>query len=270
MQVAIIGAGKMGRWFTRLFTREDYQVVVSDKNKKKLARIRREPNVKISSTREAIREADWILICVPIKNFVEVLREISSQVRPKQVVMDICSIKDFPVKSMHEYITTATILGTHPMFGPTVKSIRDQSFILTPTNTRERDFAKTFRRWLEERQARVSILLPKKHDDLMSIVLGFPHFLGVVIGNTLLSYADVAEATEIVGPSYKKLLALVKSVVSQDPEFYSNLQMRLPKTEEIGNRFCQQTMDLLKIVTQKDETAFANKMRSLQTYFMKL
>lgn len=265
MKIAIVGAGKMGRWFTRLFRREGYQVVVSDKNRANLSRIEDEPHVRIGDTKQAIREAHWILICVPISNFEEALEEIGSQVTANQTVMDICSIKDSPVKSMHKYIKTGTILGTHPMFGPTARSIKHQRFILTPTNAREREFAKTFKRWLEERQARVTILTPKKHDELMSLVLGLPHFLSVAIGHTLLSYADAMGSTEVAGPSYKKLLAQVKAAASQDPEFYSNLQMRLPKAVEIEALFCHQAQNLLEFVKQKDETAFARKMRALQT-----
>ena len=36
MKIAIIGAGKMGRWFTRFFLEEGDSVVVSSRGKEKL------------------------------------------------------------------------------------------------------------------------------------------------------------------------------------------------------------------------------------------
>lgn len=98
----------------------------------------------------------------------------------------------------------------------------------------------------------------------MSVVLGFSHFLGVVISDTLLSCTDLAETKKVAGPSYKKLLALAESVVSQDPKFYATLQMKLPNVEKTENSFCQKSMGLLEIVRERDEIAFANKMSSLK------
>lgn len=269
MRIAIIGAGKMGRWFAKFFLGEGFSVIVSDKNKEILSKIKQKLKVETSDNITAVKKADQILLCVPLYSLEDVLREIHSHVQSNQVVMDICSIKEFPVKAMHEYVNKGITLGTHPMFGPTVKSIKGQNFILTPTDERERSFAKTFKQWLEERQVRVSILSPKKHDKLMSMVLGFSHFLGLVISDTLLSYADFAETKKVAGPTYKKLLTLAESVVSQDSKFYAYLQMKLPEVEKIENLFCQKSMELLKVVKERDETSFASKMNSLRQIWRK-
>lgn len=269
MRIAIIGAGKMGRWFAKFFLGEGFSVIVSDKNKEILSKIKQKLKVETSDNITAVKKADQILLCVPLYSLEDVLREIHSHVQSNQVVMDICSIKEFPVKAMHEYVNKGITLGTHPMFGPTVKSIKGQNFILTPTDERERSFAKTFKQWLEERQVRVSILSPKKHDKLMSMVLGFSHFLGLVISDTLLSYTDFAETKKVAGPTYKKLLTLAESVVSQDSKFYAYLQMKLPEVEKIENLFCQKSMELLKVVKERDETSFASKMNSLRQSWRK-
>ena len=39
--------------------------------------------------------------------------------------------------------------------------------------------------WLEKEEAHVFVMTPKKHDELMSVVLGLPHFLGLVACETL-------------------------------------------------------------------------------------
>jgi prephenate dehydrogenase len=178
--------------------------------------------------------------------------------------MDICSVKEFPVKMMHKYIKAAITLGTHPLFGPNVESIQNQNFVLTPTNDEEERFANDFKKWLEERHVNVSVMSPKKHDELMSVVLGLPHFIGVVVYDTLLNYANLAETKRVAGTSYKLLLALAETVVSQDPEFYASLQMHLPNVENIEALFCKKSEEWLKAVRQKDKSTLAEMMKLLK------
>jgi len=260
MKVAIIGAGKMGRWFTKFFLEQGDQVIVSSRSKEKLLRIRDEFGVKTADNVSAVKNADRVLICVPIENFESVIKEIHSHVQPDQVVMDICSIKEIPVKIMHEYIKTGITLGTHPIFGPGVKSIKNQNFILTPIDKKEKVFAENFKSWLEERQANVFIMSPRKHDELMSVVLGLPHFLGLVVCDTLLDYADFPETKGVAGASYKMLLTLAEAVASEETGFYTSLQMNLPEIEKIEGLFFEKTEEWLNIVRRKDRSAFANKM----------
>ena len=260
MKVAIIGAGKMGRWFTRFFLEEGDSVVVSSRSKEKLLKIRDEFGVEITDNVNAVKKADRVLICVPIENFEAVVKEIHSHVRPDQVVMDICSIKEGPVKMMHEYIKTGTTLGTHPVFGPGVKSIENQNFVLTPVNDEEKQFAENFKSWLEEKHVNVFVMSPRKHDELMSVVLGFPHFLGLVVCDTLLNYPDFLETKKVAGASYKMLLTLMEAVASEETEFYTSLQMNLPEIEKIEGLFLEKSEEWLDIVRRKDGSAFASKM----------
>ncbi len=260
MKVAIIGAGKMGRWFTRFFLEEGDSVIVSSRGKEKLLKIRDEFGVEIADNVNAVKKADRVLICVPIENFEAVVKEIHSHVRPDQVVMDICSIKEEPVKIMHEHIKTGITLGTHPVFGPGVKRIENQNFVLTPINDKEKRFAEDFKSWLEKRQAKVFIMSPRNHDELMSVVLGLPHFLGLVVCDTLLNYPNFLETKKVSGASYRMLLTLAEAVASEETEFYTSLQMNLLGVERIGGLFLEKSEEWLSIVRRKDRSAFASKM----------
>jgi len=270
MRVAIIGAGKMGRWFTKFFLEEGDSVIVSSRSKEKLLKIRDEFGVETTDNVNAVKNADRVLICVPIENIEEVVKEIHSHIQPNQVVMDICSIKEIPVKIMHKYIKTGTTLGTHPVFGPGVKNIKNQNFIFTPISNKEKVFAKKFKSWLEERQANVFIMSPRKHDELMSVVLGLPHFLGLVVCDTLLNYGNFLETKRVAGASYKVLLTLAEAVASEETEFYTSLQMNLPEIEKIEGLFFEKSREWLNLVRRKDRLAFANKMELVKTKLMEV
>ena len=265
MKVAIIGAGKMGRWFTRFFLEEGDSVIVSSRSKEKLLKIRDEFGIEIADNVSAVKKADRVLICVPIENFEAVAKEIQPHIRPDQVVMDICSIKEFPVKIMHEYVKTGITLGTHPVFGPGVKSIENQNFVLTPVNDEEKRFAREFKSWLEERRANVFIMSPRKHDELMSVVLGLPHFLGLVVCDTLMNYPNFLQTKKVAGASYKMLLTLAEAVASEETEFYTSLQMDLPEIEKIEGLFLEKTEEWINMVRRKNGSAFISKMELVKT-----
>jgi len=265
MKIAVIGAaGRMGLWFTKFFLEQGASVIVSGRNKEKLLKIKDEFDVEVADNLTAVKHSDRVLICVPIEKFEGVVNEINSSVKTNQIIMDICSIKKLPVETMHKYIKKGVILGTHPMFGPDAQSIKDQNFVLTPTNTKERHLANEFKTWLEERKAKVTIMSPRKHDELMSVVLGLSHFVGMVTCDTLTSRTDLAETKKVSGTSYKLLSTLAERVASQDPNFYASLQMNLPNIDEVEGLFYQKVGEWFDIIRKKDKFGLAEKMKSVK------
>jgi len=264
-RVAILGgAGKMGRWFSTFFIKEGFKVVVSGRTKNKLAQLKEElPLVEIAEDNvDAIRGADMVVLSVLLQNFEVVVKKIGPYVGPEQMVIDITSVKEIPVKLMHKYIKGCITLGTHPMFGPLATDC-SQNFILTPTNKREREFAEDFKVWLEERGFKVSVMSPTKHDDLMSTVLGLSHFIGLVTCDTWLD-SNLKELKKVSGTSFKLLSNLVENVVYSDPEFYAELQMSLPNVERIEVKFENEVRKWLHMVKKKNRKKFASEMNRLR------
>ena len=265
MRVAIIGAGKMGRWFTRFFKDEGSSVVVSNRTRSKAEDLRDKFGVEVADRNvEAVEGADWVLVCVSLDSLETVLKEIGSQIQSGQVVMDIGSIKEIPVNLLHKYVKNGVTLGTHPVFGPGAKSLRGQNFVLTPVDEEERRFAGEFKDWLEERGAEVTVLAPRWHDELMSLVLGFPHFVGLVAGDTLANNSDFVEAKQVGGATYKLLLTLAGAVAAEEPVFYSNLHMSLPEMQKIEGLFLNKVEDWLRLVKRKDCAGFSRKMQQVK------
>ncbi len=265
MKIAVLGgAGRMGRWFAKFFLDEGFNVIVSDKDRDKLMEVKKALGIETASNIEAVKGADRILISVPIENFEEVVKEVAPYVRNGQTVMDICSVKEYPVKVMHENLKTEAILGTHPLFGPGAKNIRNKSIIFTPTNPKERKIAEEFKEWFEKREAKIFFMSPRKHDELMSLILGFPHFISMIICDTLLDQAEFTEAMKISGTSYKMLLTFVEAVLSEKPEFYADLHMRLPRVEGIEETLYRKLGEWMEIIKQRNKQKFVERMRILQ------
>lgn len=265
MRVAIIGAGKMGRWFARFFKDEGYSVVVSSRTRSKAETLRAELGVELADSNvKAVDGADWILLCVSLDGLEPVLKEVGSSIKKGQAVMDISSIKEIPVNMLHKHVTNGVALGTHPVFGPGAKGVGGQNFVLTPVNDNERLFAEEFKDWLLLRDARVTVMEPRRHDKLMSMVLGFPHFVGLVAGDALLDNPNYVEAKNVGGATYKLLLTLAGAVAAEEPIFYSNLHMNLPEVEKIEGLFLEKVEEWLQLVKQKDCSGFRGKMEQVK------
>lgn len=67
---------------------------------------------------EAAR-ADLVVLAVPISAVERVCRDMAGWLKPGQVVVDTCSVKERPIEIMlRELPEDVQILGTHPLFGP--------------------------------------------------------------------------------------------------------------------------------------------------------
>jgi prephenate dehydrogenase len=269
MKTAIIGAGKMGVWFAKFCKENGEQVILSSRKKEKLAKLGEELGVETADLADAVKKADNVIICVSIDAFKEVVKKIAPSVREGQTVVDICSIKEQPVKVMHQYLRKALVLGTHPVFGPGSPSAKNKAYILTPTNAKEQEFAEKYKGWLEKVGARVFIMSPKKHDELMSIVLGLPHFVGLVTCETLLEQPEFLETKKVAGTTYQMLFTLAEATALENPELFSSLQFTLPEMEKIENLFIEKAREWLRLIQQKDPEAIAAKMDTLKSKLMK-
>jgi prephenate dehydrogenase len=269
MRIAVLGAGKMGVWFAKFFLEEGYSVVVADRNKQKLSKLKSELAVETADFLEAVQNADRVLICVAISAFEDIVKTVAPSIRDGQVVMDICSIKESPVAIMHKHIKRGVVLGTHPVFGPGSKGVKNKAFILTPTNSTEKEFAENFKGWLEQKKARVFVFSPRKHDELMSVVLGLPHFFGVVACDALLEQADYAETKKVAGTTYRMLFTLAEATALETPELFASLQLSLPDIAKLEGRFIEKAHEWLKLMQQKDPAAIISKMEQLKAKLVK-
>jgi prephenate dehydrogenase len=254
----------MGVWFAKFCKENGEQVILADRKKEKLVKLGKELGVETADFVDAVKKADNVVICVSIDAFEEVVKKIAPSVREGQTVVDVCSVKEQPVKIMHEHIKKGLILGTHPVFGPGSNGVKHKAYILTPTNAKEQAFAEKYRKWLEKVGARVFIMSPKKHDELMSVVLGLPHFLGLVACETLLEQKDFTQTKEVTGTTYRMLLTLAEATALETPDLYASLQMTLPELGKIEDLFMAKAQEWLNLIKKSDSKAIIDRMDRLK------
>jgi prephenate dehydrogenase len=264
MKTAVLGAGKMGVWFAKWCKEKGDAVVLADRKPDKLSKLKDELGVEVADFPAAVQGADRVLICVSISSFEEIVKKIAPSIHKGQPIMDICSIKEYPIEVMHRYLKDALVLGTHPVFGPGSNGVAHKAYVLTPTTPAEDAYAQKLKTWLEKEGARVFVMSPQKHDELMSLVLGVPHFIGLAACETLLEQPAFAESKQLAGTTYRMLFTLAEVAAQETPDLYANVQTKLAglgKTEEKFIANAEEWLDLLK---RNDQAGIIERMAKVR------
>ena len=84
---------------------------------------------------QSAEQCDLVIVSVPIRDTVRVIEEIAPLLTQDQLLCDLTSLKVAPVDAMLK--SKAQVIGLHPMFGPTVSSLRHQTIIVCPARATE-------------------------------------------------------------------------------------------------------------------------------------
>ncbi|WP_457620209.1 prephenate dehydrogenase [Methanopyrus sp.] len=236
MRIAILGGtGAMGRFIARELRDDGHEVVITGSNPHTAERVARELDVEAAPTNvDAAKDADVVVVSVPISVTEDVIREVAPHIPEGSLLTDVTSVKARPVRAMLEHAPEGVyVLGTHPLFGPTVPSLRGQTIILTPTG-RSGPWTRRVRRYLERKGARVVETTPEEHDRTMAVVQCLTHAVllaaGAAIGRFLPSLE--LDIEEVASPVYRLLMDVVGRIVGQDPRLYAEIQAFNPYGDE--------------------------------------
>jgi prephenate dehydrogenase len=205
--IGIIGFGRFGKLAVR-YLAEEFDVVVYHRTDKS-AEITR-AGARAASLETVCRQ-DIVIPCVPISVFQEFLQDIAPLLRPDTLVVDVCSVKEYPVRLMIDILPqTVSILATHPMFGPdsASDSLEGGKICLCEVRIAKKNY-RNIKAYLESKGLVVVEATPQEHDEQIATSLSLTHF----IGRTLSEYG--AKQLDIDTEGYKRLLHILE-VVERD------------------------------------------------------
>jgi len=242
MKAGIIGgSGRMGKVFVPVFLRAGYDVLVSGRSTELTAE-------------DLARQCDIVIVSVPIRATVKVIDRIAPLMGPGQLLCDFTSLKVRPVGAM--LASKASVIGLHPMFGPTVKSLKSQTIIVCPARVDEKRLADLLAIFRKE-GARCTIATPEEHDRMMAVVQGLTHYVTLCMAESIRRLGIGIEDTEaFTSPVYQIELSLVGRLLSQDPELYADILEGNPFVPEVLAACRESAADLETIVKNRDPGAF--------------
>ncbi|MCH7873651.1 MAG: bifunctional chorismate mutase/prephenate dehydrogenase [Planctomycetes bacterium] len=251
--IAVIGGrGAMGQCVARLFTDIGHAVVVADHESK-------------PSPDDVAAQADVVVISVPIDRTVEVIRKLGPVVREDALLMDVTSIKREPVDAMLES-TQAAVVGTHPLFGPSVHSLQGQRVVMC--RGRGDEWFDWLARMFQARGLAIKEATPQQHDHAMAVVQVLVHFSTEVMGRTLSKLdVDLDETLAFTSPIYLLELLMTARHFAQSPDLYSAIQMSNPGTDEVTQAFTRAAEEWRTVVRSGDSEAFSDAFEEVRHFF---
>ncbi|MBU0614578.1 MAG: prephenate dehydrogenase/arogenate dehydrogenase family protein [Nanoarchaeota archaeon] len=250
--VGIIGGtGGMGQFFKRFFEKNGCKVLIASRS------------TDLKPT-ECAKKCDVVIISVPIKSTLDVIKKIGPFVKEDGLLMDLTSLKKEPVGAMLKY-SRSEVIGCHPVFGPGVSSIKEQSVVLCPAR------GKKWMAWLKEllikNNALVKVTTPERHDRMMAVIQGLVHFGSITVTHTLKELGvNIKDSLEYASPIYKLRLDMLGRILNQDPELYADIEISNPEVKNVLKAYVNSSKKLLKAISKKDRQGFIDYFKESADY----
>jgi cyclohexadieny/prephenate dehydrogenase len=209
-RIALIGIGLIGSSIAhdikRLGIAKD--VVISTRSADTL---KRAEELKLGdrytpSSAEAVKDADLVIVSVPVGASESVAKDIAAHLKPGAIVTDVGSTKASVIAQMQPHMpSNVHFIPGHPLAG-TEKSGPDAGFpglfrgrwcIFTPVPGTDEAAIKTLRTFWEALGSRVDEMDPEHHDKVLAIVSHLPHLIAYNIVGTADDLETVTESEVI-------------------------------------------------------------------------
>ncbi len=251
--IAIIGGeGGMGRSLRTLFSDLGHEVLSADVD----TELRPE---------DAAAAADVVIISVPIRDTRAVIEQLGPLVRKEALLMDVTSIKTDPMEAMLAS-TQASVVGTHPMFGPGVNTYQGQRVVVCPG--RGDEWLAWARQMFSARGLVITEATPAQHDSMMAIVQVLHHFKTQALGLALSRAGVPLEDTlRFTSPAYLLETYVAGRHFAQAPELYGPIEMLNPDSERVISIFRKAAADLAEILANQDQVAFDQVFADVRAFF---
>ena len=252
-RVAIVGGeGGMGQSLSTLFSDLGHQVLIADLD------------TELTPV-AASQAADVVIVSVPIRETRAVIEHVGPHVRQHALLMDVTSIKADPMAAMLSS-TEASVLGTHPMFGPGVHSYQGQRLVICPG--RGETWLDWARLMFSARGLVITETTPEEHDAMMAIVQVLHHFKTQALGLALSRLGVTLEDTlRFTSPAYLLETYVTGRHFAQSPELYGPIEMLNPDSQRVVRAFQSAATALADILAEGDQEAFDGVFADVRAFF---
>jgi prephenate dehydrogenase len=214
---------------------------------------------------EVARAADVVMIAVPMAQAESVTAAFAPLVREDALLCDINSLKQGVCDVMAEHATSEAV-GLHPMFGPTVSTLRRQKVVVCPVHLGPR--AAWLHRELEQMGVEIIESDPQTHDRVMAAVQVLVHFSTLVMGEALRSTGlSIEETLRFTSPIYRLEIAFIGRLFAQNADLYAEIEMTNPHGDAFRRRFLEAAGAFSHAIGAGDREAFRKLFGHVREYF---
>ena len=241
MKILILGAGKMGSFFTDLLS-FDHEVGVYDPVAEKL---RFTFNCQRFSSLDEVAgfNPDMVINAATVKYTIPAFEAVLPFIGPRTIISDISSVKtglpEFYEKAGHPFVST------HPMFGPTFASLsnlaNENAIIIAEGD----HLGKVFFRDIYNRLGlHIEEYTFADHDATIAYSLSIPFASTLVFG-------AVMKHQSAPGTTFKRHMAIAQGLMSEDDYLLSEILFN-PHTGEQIQLIQERLTELSAIIRERD------------------
>ena len=147
-----------------------------------------------SNIEKTIKEADIIIVGIPVAAYQEVFKKICNNIKPGAIITDVGSVKKEVINSVKKYLPkNIDFVPGHPIAG-TENSGPESGFaglfkngwcILTPNKNTSKDSVKIIKYMWQLVGMKVDIMDSNYHDEVLAITSHIPHIIAYSIVGTI-------------------------------------------------------------------------------------
>lgn len=261
MKILILGAGKMGSFFTDLLS-FDHEVAVMDNDPRRMRFIY---NAQRFTDYEEVRafEPELLINCVTLSYTVSAFEKIMPYLPKTCILSDIASVK---TGLMDYYEATGMrYVSVHPMFGPTFANLgnlqTENAIIINEPSVRERvadgnsvttvrgtDYMGMvfFRDIFNRLKLNVCEYTFNGHDEVVAYSLSIP-FASTLVFGSIMKHQDAP------GTTFKKHMAIANGLMSEDDYLLQEVLFNPYSEGELQNIIDR--ISLLKTIVHEKDAA---------------
>lgn len=254
MKILILGAGKMGTFFSDLL-QPNHEVAVMDTEP---SRLRFTYGVQRFSSMDEVKEfsPELVINAVTVKHTLSAFYSIMPYVPDNCMLSDIASVKtglpEFYGACGHPFVST------HPMFGPTFASLsnlaNENAIIIKEGSEQGREF---FRSIYNSLHLNIVDYTFEEHDLTIAYSLSIP-FASTLVFGSVMKHQDAP------GTTFKRHMTIARGLMSEDDYLLSEILFN-PNTSGQLSKISETLAELQRIIEARDSEAmkvFLDRVRS--------
>ena len=206
-RLALIGVGLIGSSIAHAarqhgLVREIVATARTEKTRQRVVELKFADRV-VATNAEAARDADLVIVCIPVGACGPVAAEIAASLKPGAIVSDAGSVKGAVVRDMAPHLPkNVHFVPAHPVAG-TEHSGPDSGFaelfinrwcILTPPPGADATAVERLATFWRALGAKTATMSPEHHDLVLAITSHLPHLIAYTIVGTADELGDVTES----------------------------------------------------------------------------
>jgi prephenate dehydrogenase len=169
-------------------------------------------DVVLDRPAEAVRDADVVVLCVPIMTMPSLLEECAEGLKPGCIVTDVGSTKADLAQRLTPMLkgTQAVFIGSHPVCGSEKQGLEEGDpdlyegavVVVTPTEDQPEEAVTRLTGLWEQAGSVVRLMTPLRHDQILARTSHLPHMAAVLVAAAV-AREDVAEVGAFCGNGFQ-------------------------------------------------------------------